>query len=181
MSAALPDLSTRLKSLVQLDLNENELEGEIPAVLGKLKDLHRLYLGDNLLQGEIPQELLGPDMIHLKKVDLSNNKLKGYVPLGVCKMAELLLLKLSGNAELEGVVPECNAPYGPYADEENRKHCKSQVRVEAVEGEDQGNVWRLIETRRVLMHFNAVSSSCTIQTLTCPTCLPSGLSPSRNA
>lgn len=133
-SPSLPLTSlTRLKSLVQLDLNENELEGEIPPALGALKELHRLFLADNLLHGDIPAELLGPHMVHLKKVDLSNNKLKGFVPLGVCKLGDLMLLRLSGNAELEGNVPECDAPYGPYADEENKKHCKSQVRGTWVE------------------------------------------------
>jgi len=128
LTGSIPDTIGELKSLVQLDLNENELEGEIPPALGALKELHRLFLADNLLHGDIPAELLGPHMVHLKKVDLSNNKLKGFVPLGVCKLGDLILLRLSGNAELEGNVPECDAPYGPYADEENKKHCKSQIK-----------------------------------------------------
>ena len=64
--------------VMRLNLNNNELSGEIPAELGSLSNLEALYLYGNDLSGEIPAEL--GSLSNLTQLDLSGNDLSGCVP-----------------------------------------------------------------------------------------------------
>ncbi|MDM8527199.1 hypothetical protein QUF58_03205 [Anaerolineales bacterium HSG24] len=64
--------------VTKLELNGNNLSGDIPAELGDLSTLTELQLADNQLSGRIPPEL--GQLEQLTKLGLSNNPLEGPVP-----------------------------------------------------------------------------------------------------
>jgi len=59
---------------VHLDLEDNELTGEIPKGLGNCINLKVLELWNNKLEGNIPDAL--GNCIQLQELDLHDNKLK---------------------------------------------------------------------------------------------------------
>ena len=67
-----------LTNLEWLDIDENQLTGEIPPDLGDLANLEALYLGGNQLSGEIPPEL--GNLARLRALYLGVNQLSGCVP-----------------------------------------------------------------------------------------------------
>ena len=85
-------------SLTQLDLHNNQLSGEIPA-LSSLTGLTRLYLHNNGLSGEIPDL---SSLTGLSRLDLSDNQLTGPIPdLSLGANAALYL----HNNQLSGAIP----------------------------------------------------------------------------
>ena len=64
--------------VTQLDLNGNDLSGEIPAELGSLSWLSSLDLSGNDLSGEIPAEL--GSLSNLRELELARSGLSGCVP-----------------------------------------------------------------------------------------------------
>lgn len=52
----------------------------------------------------------------------------GAVPYGLCKVPRLVYFNAEEGNDLEGTVVTCDAPHGPHAEEENREHCKNQLR-----------------------------------------------------
>lgn len=64
--------------VVGLDLEENNLVGEIPDAIGQLKKLQWLNLSDNHLVGAIPTDL--GELEDLQWLELARNQLSGLVP-----------------------------------------------------------------------------------------------------
>ncbi|CAN1268590.1 Leucine-rich repeat protein 1 [Linum perenne] len=64
--------------VTRLSLEDNKLNGEIPAELGNLKNLIALDLYNNRLNGSIPTEL--GNLKNLVALDLFNNSLSGSIP-----------------------------------------------------------------------------------------------------
>ena len=85
-----------------LDLNYNQLSGEIPAELGNLPNLEFLNLSVNQLTGEIPAEL--GNLPNLKWLDFQNNELSGKIPAELGNLSNLEGLDLYGN-QLSGEIP----------------------------------------------------------------------------
>ncbi|MED6153167.1 hypothetical protein PIB30_098989, partial [Stylosanthes scabra] len=73
----IPREVVRLKRLQILSLMQNNIIGEIPREVGRLKRLQVLELKKNNFHGEIPMELA--NCSSLKKIDLSSNNLTGEV------------------------------------------------------------------------------------------------------
>ncbi|KAI8561365.1 hypothetical protein RHMOL_Rhmol04G0333300 [Rhododendron molle] len=65
LSGDIPDLS-RLKRLQTLHLEDNQLTGEIPTLLGNIDNLHELFLQGNNLTGQVPNNLIGKPGLNLK-------------------------------------------------------------------------------------------------------------------
>ena len=65
-----------LEDMINLHLDYNFFEGEIPEELGNLIDLEELSLHDNFFEGEIPEEL--EDLEDLEKLYLHNNRLEEF-------------------------------------------------------------------------------------------------------
>ena len=101
MRGTAPELAS-LAQLIVLDLNGNELTGEIPPELGGLPNLAVLNLSGNALRGEIPVEL--GDLANLQVLDLNENRLIGDVPCALFNLASLQNLNLRDN-QLTGELP----------------------------------------------------------------------------
>ena len=105
--------------VTRLDLNTNQLIGEIPPELGSLSNLQWLEVGSgsfscnaqgcepwspsaNRLSGEMPAEL--GDLTNLRRLNLSANQLSGEIPSELGNLANLEVLRLTGN-RLNGEIP----------------------------------------------------------------------------
>ncbi|XP_015160718.1 LRR receptor-like serine/threonine-protein kinase EFR [Solanum tuberosum] len=115
-----------MTGLTSIDIQDNNLAGNIPSEFGKLKQLQGLYLSNNKLQGHIPEavchlsnlvkltlqvnELSGlipecfGNLSMLQKIYLDSNKFSSKFPLSLWKMSGLLYLSVSRNS-IEGEVP----------------------------------------------------------------------------
>ena len=71
----LPEWISEWKNLVLLDLDQNNLMGDIPSAYGSLTSLQFLLLNRNNLGGEIPQTFLS--LTNLRAVFLDKNSLTG--------------------------------------------------------------------------------------------------------
>ena len=88
--------------VIQLNLTDNQLNGEIPPELGSLTSLTALYLGGNQLSGAIPPAL--GNLANLEVLHLSYSQLSGEIPPELGNLASLTMLFLDGN-QLSGCVP----------------------------------------------------------------------------
>ena len=90
-------------SVTHLDLNNNELSGEVPPELGSLSNLQSLRLGSNELSSEIPSEL--GSLSDLQWLNLSSNQLSGEIPKELGSLSNLQNLWLDCNQGLSGPLP----------------------------------------------------------------------------
>ena len=88
--------------VTHLDLQRNQLTGEIPAELGSLTNLERLWLAGNQLTGEIPAEL--GSLTNLEGLSLNDNQLTGEIPAELGSLTNLEELFLNNN-QLTGEIP----------------------------------------------------------------------------
>lgn len=91
ISGQIPDLS-RLTSLELLDLRDNELDSELPALP---KGLITALLSKNSLTGEIPEQFR--ELSRLQHLDLSYNLLKGSPPPELFSLPNISYLNLASN------------------------------------------------------------------------------------
>jgi len=85
--------------VVELNLESNHLEGQLPAALGQLRGLRELRLCFNELTGRVPAAIGG--CVSLRTLYINNNALRGPLPaaLGDCRQLEVLSVwsnRLSG-------------------------------------------------------------------------------------
>lgn len=132
-SGELPDAFSGLGSLFRFDASENNLIGKIPETLIHLP-LESLNLNDNQLEGEISENLaLNPNLSQFKlfnnrfsgtlpqnfglssdldEFDVSGNNLEGSLPPNLCSRKKLRILNLFDN-KFSGPIPEsygeCNS------------------------------------------------------------------------
>ncbi|KAJ3369033.1 hypothetical protein HDU91_000144 [Kappamyces sp. JEL0680] len=81
--------------ILSLNLNDQALNGAIPASLASLSSLQVLALAGNKLGGTIPESLSG--LSQLTFLDISQNQLTGTVPSQLSQLSNLSTLILSGN------------------------------------------------------------------------------------
>ena len=86
----------------KLEIDDQGLNGTIPAELGNLANLDRLYLGYNDLSGAIPPEL--GNLANLTMLVLNWNRLTGAIPAELGNLANLDQLHISYN-DLSGEIP----------------------------------------------------------------------------
>ncbi|XP_016502015.1 uncharacterized protein LOC107820269 [Nicotiana tabacum] len=94
-----------LEVFTSIDFSNNNLQGEIPDVLGDLKSLYLLNLSYNALMGRIPKAL--GKLAQLGSLDLSVNQLSGRIPDELVGLTFLSFLNLSFN-QLSGRIPRGN-------------------------------------------------------------------------
>ncbi len=88
--------------VIGLELFYNDLEGELPAVLGNLTELKVLNLVHNNLSGNIPETIWLLE--NLEELQLCGNQLEGFIPDEFQNVPELTKLCLGEN-QFYGVLP----------------------------------------------------------------------------
>jgi DNA-binding SARP family transcriptional activator len=96
------------EKLIELELANNHLDGNIPAEIGQLADLENLDLGHNQLRGPIPPEI--GNLSSLQRLTLwGNRELSGPIPPELGNLSNLEYLELahwdSGGSLLSGEIP----------------------------------------------------------------------------
>ena len=92
-----------LRTIVIIDVSNNEFYGTIPESIGDLVLLGGLNMSHNALIGPIPSQF---GMLHqLESLDLSSNELSGEIPWELASLDFLSVLNLSYN-KLQGRIPE---------------------------------------------------------------------------
>ncbi|XP_058222985.1 putative receptor-like protein kinase At3g47110 [Rhododendron vialii] len=87
---------------LHINLNGNNLGGEIPVVVSSLPSLTRLGLAQNNFRGSIPASI--GNLSALSMLSLAANKLIGSIPFKLGRLFKLQFLQLSFN-NLTGMVP----------------------------------------------------------------------------
>ena len=99
----LTDAEKAAKQVTSLELNDNNLRGDLPAEVGYLTSLKFLILAANdNLEGQIPGSL--GELTNLEYLDLSGNGLSRQIPSTLGNLKNLKLLDLSDN-NLIGEIP----------------------------------------------------------------------------
>lgn len=98
---SIPSSIGKLNSIMELDVSENRLSGEIPENLVSCIKLESLHMQGNLFQGLVPESLNSLKGIEL--IDISRNNLSGEIPIFL-ETLPLKSLNLSFN-DFEGEVP----------------------------------------------------------------------------
>ncbi|KAK9082006.1 hypothetical protein Syun_030988 [Stephania yunnanensis] len=102
-TGSLPVEVGNFEYLVDMDVSNNYLEGEIPNTLSKCLSLRQLSLMGNSFQGSIPPSF--SSLQGLKFLDLSQNKISGQIPMFLQNQSSSLqYLNLSFN-NFEGAMP----------------------------------------------------------------------------
>lgn len=102
LSGQIPSAIGQLTGLTELDLFGNQLTGEIPTTIGNLDKVTRLSLWANQLSGSIPAEL--GDMESLEWVALGINELTGEIPPELGNLTTLTHMDFTLN-QLSGPIP----------------------------------------------------------------------------
>ncbi|WP_421804881.1 leucine-rich repeat domain-containing protein [Flagellimonas sp.] len=88
--------------VTELDLEFNELVGNLPASIGDLVHLTNLNLFSNDITGSIPNTI--GNLIDLQSLNFGWNNLNGNIPDEIGNLTALTLLRLEGN-DLNGAIP----------------------------------------------------------------------------
>ncbi|MXY21678.1 MAG: hypothetical protein F4Y49_10140 [Dehalococcoidia bacterium] len=104
LSGTLPAELGGLSKLTSLDLRYNSLDGQIPSELGDLSNLRALRLYGNDLSGEMPRELA--NLTNLEKLMLWSNDLSGTIPAWLDELTKLKRLDLDDNNFTGPIPPE---------------------------------------------------------------------------
>ncbi|MFS7956909.1 putative non-specific serine/threonine protein kinase [Helianthus anomalus] len=103
LNGNIPSQILQLSSLsITLNLSQNNLFGSLPTEVGDLKMLSALDLSGNYLSGNIPSSLGGCDS--LSSLSLRGNFFHGMIPLSISSLRGLEVLDISHN-NLSGQIP----------------------------------------------------------------------------
>ncbi|RHN42796.1 putative non-specific serine/threonine protein kinase [Medicago truncatula] len=106
LQGQIPYSIERVTTLATLDLSKNSLNGSIPNFFDWLVNLVALDLSYNMLSGSIPSTL-GQDhgLNSLKELRLSINQLNGSLERSIHQLSNLVVLDLAGN-DMEGIISD---------------------------------------------------------------------------
>src|SRR6266496_1457174 len=88
--------------VIYINLETNNLAGQLPSSIGNLQKLGTLRLPVNQLSGSIPSSI--GNLVNLKRLNLYSNQLSGSIPSSIGNLANLQVLVLNGN-QLNGAIP----------------------------------------------------------------------------
>ena len=138
--AIVADELTSLTALTTLDLSDNQLTGEVPAVFDILAFLTSLDLSNNQLTGPIPQGL--GTLTGLTTLDLSGNALDGEIPHDMGFLSNLTKLRLGGGNTLEGCIPDgLSSVADNDLSELNLEYCGDRHALEVLYNATGGESW----------------------------------------
>ncbi|XP_010930447.2 uncharacterized protein [Elaeis guineensis] len=94
---------TNCRLLARLNLQDNKLEGTLPASVGNLSTrLEKLVIGGNQISGTIPVEI--GNLVNLTVLFTEKNLFTGSIPPTIGRLRNLNLLDMSGN-KFSGPIP----------------------------------------------------------------------------
>jgi Leucine-rich repeat (LRR) protein len=96
-------IKSRKGHVEEIELDDNNLTGDILTEISTLTELMSLSLGNNLLTGTIPQEY--GNLANLESLYLNNNQLTGTIPSSLGNLSTLNYLYLNTN-KLTGEIPK---------------------------------------------------------------------------
>ncbi|KAL0856574.1 hypothetical protein Bca101_061727 [Brassica carinata] len=103
LSGGFPYEFCRVRTLVNITLSENNLNGTIDsAPLSLCSRIHVLILNENGFSGKLPE--FSPEFRSLRVIELESNLFTGEIPESYGKLTSLRVLNLNGNS-LGGIVP----------------------------------------------------------------------------
>ena len=102
LNGSIPAQLGNLPELIGFYAIDSGLSGNIPAELGNLPKLQELYLRSNSFDGNIPSQL--GNITSLTKLNLSSNHLDGPIPASLGDLTNLIHLQLNNN-NLDGNIP----------------------------------------------------------------------------
>jgi len=103
LHGTISSLIGKLVSLTYLSVGSNGMSGAIPAELGGLTDLLELDLYGNSFTKSLPTTL--GNLKKMSALTVYRNSLTGSLPSGIWQMTDLVELFLSGNAQINDVIP----------------------------------------------------------------------------
>jgi len=89
--------------VTKIDMENNQMYGNIPSEIGSLTALTHMYFMNNYLSGAIPSEL--GNMTQLQYLHLNENNLTKTIPSELGNLNQLMGLQLGDN-QLSGTIPE---------------------------------------------------------------------------
>lgn len=89
-------------NVVKLELNNNNLQGSLPAAIGDFPALRELLISDNSISGSIPAEI--GNLTNMTRLIMDDNMFSGQIPAEIGNIRFLNTLRLGGN-ELSGAIP----------------------------------------------------------------------------
>ena len=104
LEGEIPPEITHLTELNTVCLTRNRLSGSIPPELGNLTKLEYIEIADNGLTGSIPPEL--SSLAKLEYLIFEGNRLTGSIPPELGSLTELKMLALADNGLLGNIPPE---------------------------------------------------------------------------
>lgn len=127
LRGTIPSMLGSFETLRALDLDRNQLSGSIPTHLGMLSSLNALFLDYNHLSGTIPSELTL--LSKIEEMQLDNNMLQGAVPpfnfssMYLCLMYGNDFTNVTDDAKLK-----CGAGQSVPNDEERQEPQSSRIK-----------------------------------------------------
>ncbi|KAI3944604.1 hypothetical protein MKW98_021062 [Papaver atlanticum] len=104
-TGSIPSTFSNLKSLTELDLSRNALDGELSTWIGNMRSLRVLQLSNNSFHSVIPSAVI--NMENLVQFDVSHNRLTGKIPP---HRAPFPASSFMGNPGLcDSPLPPCNS------------------------------------------------------------------------
>ena len=94
-----------------INLNRNNLSGEVPTEIQYFPHLRVLRLDYNRLEGEIPAEI--GHLTELRRMDIDGNEFRGSIPPEFGNLVNLEVLWMGGNQMSGPIPPELGQPREP--------------------------------------------------------------------
>ncbi len=149
LSGEIPPEIQYFPSLRVLRLDYNRLEGEIPAEIGLLTELRRIDIDGNGFQGEIPPEIGNLENLRVLWIGGGENQLSGPIPPELGNLGSLEEIHLY-EARFDGSIPE---EFGDLTELEVLRITETRI-----EGGLPESLAALGKLRRILLYDNELSN-----------------------
>ncbi|KAK4368558.1 hypothetical protein RND71_012350 [Anisodus tanguticus] len=131
----IPNSIGSLQTMGMLHLQNNHLIGELPRSLSNCKKLRVIDVGSNNLSGETPA-WIGNNISDIIIVILKSNRFSGSIPSSICQLMKLQILDLSEN-KISGTIPKCINNLTAMTEEESTMQ---QIKSWYFQVDDEGDV-----------------------------------------
>ncbi|XP_052877380.1 receptor-like protein EIX2 [Gossypium arboreum] len=101
-----------------LNLRNNDMFGELPSTLQHSTSLIMLDLSDNHFSGSVPA-WIGDKLSKLEILSLRSNNFNGHIPQKICQLQSLRILDLDNN-NISGSIPKCFSNLSAMANKSNQ-------------------------------------------------------------